>query len=435
MHSIYMTNLLFCLTAGCVLSVAAVIITPPSYVDAKYKVVEELHGYQSITSIPGGMNQDATFINLKANALAGLLPDYAFSNFTNLLLLDLTNNDFVNISDKAFTGTPIEYLTINNNEIGGDFPDLCALNATLMAVDSSYNDLVRVPDERLSCLQKLLLLNAKSNWLQQMPDVRVLPNAHDFHTFWINGNDFNISTPLPFENLTGLSHVSMDALRLTTFPDLSALPDPNSFDTIRLAQNPITDVTPQALAGLAATRLKNLYISETGDILFQLAPSLSYLKNLICYYVDTIDSMAFPYLPDVNYVSMRYTTLTSLPDLLPLNLTLTTFILQDSPQFGPDPAAFTSMFAQLPLIKTLKLTGNNLTTLPNLTQLLPALTVLELDRNPWHCDCRIAWMMPDPNGFSPVTDFLSLDCMTPSSMFIVPLSQIPPSSLGSCPEG
>ena len=411
---------------------------PPSYNLPAYKTVKEEHVYGQRTRIPAGMRADATFIKLKSNKIAGLLGDFAFTNFTSLLQLDMNNNDLVDVSYKAFVGTLIEYLSINHNELNGDFPDLCALNATLKVIDLSYNKLLHVPDERLSCLQTLLLLDLNDNRLQQIPNVSILPNGNDFHSLWMNGNDYTLPVPIPLDNLTGLNHVTMNSIRVTTFPDFSALPKSNSLHTLRLSANNITQVTPQAQAGLSKTRLRSLYLTETGDMLIRLAPALKYLRNIICYYADTIDTMSFPYLPSLSMVTLRYTSLTSLPDMSALNTTLVVVYIQDSPKLNPDPAEFSRTFAQLPLIYTLNLVGNNLTTLPDMFQLLPALTSLYLAKNPWHCGCKITWMLNSSYvGAGYIRDFTSgyFTCKSPPSLAGAALHKLSVTDMANCSEG
>ena len=212
---------------------------------------------------------------------------------------------------------------------------------------------------------------------------------------------------------------------------LSALPVGNSLEIANVASNYIVDVTYPALSGLDATPLTGLYLTETGNMLVRLAPALTNLKNLHCYHSTGIHTMTIPYFPKLWYVSIRYSTMTSLPDMLALTSTLTSFSLRDSPNFNPDPDHF-KIFAAFPQITVLRLDGNNLTTLPDMFQLLPALTSIKLARNPWHCDEKLAWMVnPAYTTVGFIKDFSSVDfeCASPPYLAGMRLSQLPAGTL------
>ncbi|KAI8497609.1 hypothetical protein Bbelb_249150 [Branchiostoma belcheri] len=47
-------------------------------------------------------------------------------------------------------------------------------------------------------------------------------------------------------------------------------------------------------------------------------------------------------------------------------------------------------FANLPQLQRLSLKGNRITTIPSVSCLFPSNITIELDGNPWQCDCRMA---------------------------------------------
>ena len=400
----------------------------PLYSEPTYKTISEMHGYIQLASIPPGMNPTATYIYLKGNQLT-VVNNSAFSNFSNLMQLDLNTNAIVTVEDVSFAGTQIEYLSINSNDIPGVIPDVCVLNATLKVMDFSYNQLTSVPDARLACLTELLVIVLDSNYITVIPNVHTLPNYDNLVILKISSNPLTIAIPMDLYNMTALEGLGLNLMNMASFPDLSQLPTGNALNTIHMTSNPVATVTNQALAALAGTPLKTLYMTEYGDMFVRLAPSMSSLTYLYCYYSDVTD-MTIPYLPLLKSVSIRYSSLASFPNVLELNATLTTLEIQDCTNFN---STVDEMMTNLEVLSLeyLKLVGNAHTTLNDLTPILPNLRDVHLSRNPWHCDCNLKWMY---TMIPTITDFNHMTCNSPPELYGVKFTDLDPDNF-TCPEG
>ena len=434
--------------AGCgiflcgVLSLITMVLTvpAPAYNEPSYAVLEEKHISLGLSTIPSGMDPAATTISLKGNNIIAV-DDYAFANFSELLLLDFSNNEVKSVNASAFAGTQIEYLTFHDNIIPGDLPNLCVLNATLKFMEFSSNDLTNVPDDRLACLTEILGIYLDSNHLTQMPNVHVMPNHHHLSELSMNGNPLNLSIPWDFHNLTDLQDLHLNMMNMVEFPDLSSLPVPNNLNYLRLTINSITSVTSQSLAALATAPLLELFIGSDTNIMMSLGLSLPNLQKLY-YYSSSEQHLILPYMPNVYMVKILYHDMISFPDVTALNTSLTQLSIQSGSVFNPAPDEVIEQLSKLPLIESLRLSTNQLTSLPDVSLLLPALQTMELSNNLWHCNSSVAWMYDRrPGQPAPtITDFSSnlMKCVSPPELAGYKFSELSAdnftSPVGVCPN-
>ena len=176
--------------------------------DPMFNGVKEIRNAMSLDLIPSDINPDVTYLSLNDNLLTSIGP-HDLTGFSYMLLLDLGMNQINVVDDLAFSGTPIVYLALNDNELSGDIPNVCPLNATLSVLRLDRNRLTSASNPRLSCLRNLTLLDLHGNDLTCFPELPVLHNPHLLEVFSIGGNELNITSPLPLDNLTSLAQLSM----------------------------------------------------------------------------------------------------------------------------------------------------------------------------------------------------------------------------------
>ena len=398
----------------------------PDYNDPMFADVIDDHVQLNLTSIPSDADTNATFFNFHGNALTAISANY-FSNFTNLLLLDVSDNLISVLDSQAFAGTPIIYLELSMNGIQGDFPNLCVLNATLQVAILNHNDLTQVSNASLSCMSELKRLDLLHNTITEFPYLQALPTHYLFIHLAIGDNPLNITNPMPLYNLTSLKHLSLKSTHIVELPDFSELPASNDLELLYLDGNDIGTISPQALAALSNSPIGTFSIRETGVILPRLAPALAAVRELDIF-ASSLPSLYVPYLPSVEYVYIRRSDLTSFPDVTALNRSLE--FLQINHCNHLDSVKMVDVLAPLEELDVLNIANNKFTTITDLSVLLPTLDKLQLAGNPWHCDCGLQWM-----GTTSIQllKFEQAMCASPPHLSGTPLDQLDFSSF-NCSE-
>ena len=95
-----------------------------------------------------------------------------FKNYTSLIHINLQYNVISRVSDRAFSGAPVEVLNLGNNRLTC-IPNLSSIHRTLLDINLSYNYIQICPGD-VSYLKKfynLRYINLKRNLLTSIPSI------------------------------------------------------------------------------------------------------------------------------------------------------------------------------------------------------------------------------------------------------------------------
>ena len=157
------------LTSQCVLPVLLGLYVLPGAMTSVYDKTNT--GWSSLPSdIPLG----TTEIEFASNKLTSL-GDNAFSKFTLLNKINLYGNEIATISDTAFSGTQLEYLYLQSNELTC-VPHIQTVASTLTTLYLSSNNIQAFTTADFSGMVKLATIQLQNNPLTSLPDITsVLP--------------------------------------------------------------------------------------------------------------------------------------------------------------------------------------------------------------------------------------------------------------------
>ncbi|ELT90384.1 hypothetical protein CAPTEDRAFT_217380 [Capitella teleta] len=108
----------------------------------------------------------------------------------------------------------------------------------------------------------------------------------------------------------------------------------------------------------------------------------------------------------LRYVALQNNQITKFPDLRAVNSTMQILDLE----FNNIGQISRQEIDHLGILETMKLKGNPISLLPDLTEYLPLLKILVLTATPLQCCCSMAWLKQITNGLS----LDSLPCKSPS---------------------
>ena len=127
------------------------------------------------TILPGS-DVNATNIHLE-NRLIDYLPDFVFSNYTELARLNLTGNANTNISRDAFTNTSLKYIYLEGNQLTR-IPKLTNVGATLGFLDLSENQIWQIATADFEGLSALYYLSIAGNYIYIPFQYLATPQRH-----------------------------------------------------------------------------------------------------------------------------------------------------------------------------------------------------------------------------------------------------------------
>jgi hypothetical protein len=199
-----------------------------------------------------------------------------FDRFGRIIRIDLSRNGLKGFLPDVFNRegaqivSSLKYLSLFDNEIGGDIPTSLGFLRALEYLDLSKNRFEGEVPEELGTLPELLMLALSDNRLTVLPEG--IGNAPKLRTFLIAGNLLN-EVPERLGNVRTLQHLDISRNRLGVIPDsytgLSNL-------EILLAKRNQLAALPENIGNLS--KLSNLAFN--GNRIKNLPFSLLSLRNL-----------------------------------------------------------------------------------------------------------------------------------------------------------
>lgn len=296
----------------------------------------------NVTEVNAVIEKPAAFVflDLSGNKVRGL-KNYMFTNYSSLKTMNLSNNKIDDLPRHVFEKLHCGVLRLSHNQLTAIPFQVFAPMERLRVLDLSYNGIVTILDHFFKFnryIEELLLNNNNitkltSNALADLTQLRRL----------------DLST----NSLESVAKGLFDAL--------------NKLEYLNLANNPISNVPSSTFRGLTNLRWINLSNNKLKTLtfgLFHFSPSIESLI-LDATEIDILHNSEFLGLPMLEELKIRNNK--RLIEIEP-------YVLADTP-----------------LIKYLDLSGNSLTFLPLALANLTQLKSLNIEDNPWACDCRMYW--------------------------------------------
>ncbi|XP_066267536.1 uncharacterized protein [Branchiostoma lanceolatum] len=251
-------------------------------------------------------------------------------------------------------------------------------------------------------------------------------NLANLNALWLCENQINIIQPGSFINLTNLEVMSLSYNQITmiqagTFANLPRLRQlslshnklreiqAGTFENLpglkglHLPKNQITEIQPGSFATLPRLERVLLYDNQITMIQANTFANLVHLKRLLLNrnQIKTIWSGGFANMPGLTFLSLSSNQITNI---------------------------HSGAFTNLSQLQHLDLQSNNMFAIAPLAYgLSPSIRRLNLDENPWHCDCRMRPFRLDTPTFPSFKD--QIVCAQPAKLQGQKLADVNPEEL------
>lgn len=284
------------------------------------------------------------YLDLSGNKYVFYEDEWPFQNFSNLRTVNLSYNQLRDLPRLVFAGLNVEELRLSNNNLYAIPFQVFAPMERLRVLDLSYNSIV-------SFLDHFFIFNKLIEVLQ------------------LNNNDLAILSSNALADLSNVKRLELSNNALV-YISKGLFDSLNNLRYLNLANNPLTNLAAGTFRGLYKLEELNLSGNKLKQLtygLFHFSPRIIHL-TLDNTYIDVIHNTELLGLKDLQSLRIRNNTL--LKEIEP-------YVLVDTP-----------------FIKHLDIRGNNLVFLPLSLSNLTHLQYLNIERNPWGCDCRMVWFAP-----------------------------------------
>lgn len=308
----------------------------------------------------------------------------AVKNPSNLITLHLSDNKITNLSNYMFRNyTQLRVMNLSNNKID-DLPRNVFENLNLEVLLLPHNQLAAIPFQVFEPMQGLKVLDLSHNTIVTILDHFFKPNRY-IEKLLLNSNRILKLTSNALADLTvlkylDLSNNSLESVAKGLFDAL------NKLEYLNLANNPILNVPSSTFRGLTSLRWINISSNKLKQLTFGLFHFSPRVTTLI--------------LDDTDIEVIHNSELLGLSSLEVLRIRNNTRLVEIEAY----------VLADNPNLRHLDLSGNALTFLPlslaNLTQLVD----LNIEGNPWACDCRMHWFAKWAEDRQKVINMSELSC-------------------------
>lgn len=282
-----------------------------------------------------------------------------------LVVLDLSGNHVRSLKHNMFTNyTSLKTMILSNNKID-DLPRNAFMNLDLVILRLSHNLLTAIPFQVFAPMQYLRVLDLSHNGIVTVLDHFFKFNRH-IEELLLNNNNITKLTSNALADLTQLTRLDLSTNSLESVAKglFDAL---NNLEYLNLANNPISNVPSSTFRGLTNLRWINLSNNKLKQLTFGLFHFSPDVRSL------TLDGTEIEVLHNTEFLG--------LPLLEELKIRNNKRLVEIEPY----------LLADTLLIKHLDISGNSLTFLPLALANLTQLQSLNIEGNPWACDCRMYW--------------------------------------------
>ncbi|XP_050444768.1 vasorin-like [Cataglyphis hispanica] len=287
-----------------------------------------------------------------------------YNNLEGVTDLILKGNEFDSFLDCSTNLNSLRTLDLSQNHLQRFF-FLCKDEYNLQVLNVSHNKLEYIDDNALNDrIPKLKILDLSFNkltvvnetMLQYLTDLEYLSLSHNPIRDGIHESAFWNLTALKHLDLKNISAPYFSSVFFKTLTELSTLDlSWNPIDTIPLLPKNLQELD---LSGTQVINLEKLYLPQLREL------KLNYMSNLTSFVLNELE----------NLTSLEILSMIGCRRLIRLSLW---------PQFG----------VVLPRLQRLSIKECSLETLGiELRALLKRTPVVELENNPWRCDCKLEWI-------------------------------------------
>lgn len=342
-----------------------------------------------LTTVPTGIPLNERCINLGNNDFV-TVPNCGFCSFTTLTVLSLSTNVISSIHPMAFTGTALNNLKIQHNQLTS-VPNLTAVGNTLEWLYLGDNLITGI--QTVKGLSVLKNIDLSSNALGQFPDLTDSGSTLRYLSLYATG-----LTEISAGNLSyfqALQNLVLNGNHLTQFPDFSLMPAAATLEALLLADNEISILIASQLAPLSSLRTLDL----NGNLLTMLPvmgvigtslDSFSVKWNAISF----VPSDIFNGVVGLRVFEIEGNPVSNLQSLMSISSSIEILNARQTnlPHLTtPNVLLFFQGKTQL---RILDLSQNQQVSLPDLYHFIPSSSLerIILEASPLDCSCRLVWM-------------------------------------------
>ncbi|XP_054723614.1 leucine-rich repeat-containing protein let-4-like [Uloborus diversus] len=371
------------------------------------------------------------YLKLRNNRL-GNLPSHLMLGLDVRHLIVLHCN-LSSVDEMAFSGIADKLETLDFAQNAFERVPSHALEnlSALVSLNFNYNRLEILHAESFKGLHSLLRLSLYGNRIKFIDNLAFVGVGRNLTRINLGANQLTAVPSRPLRNLSVLQRLQLHENQIVALlPEEFAAMGGESLDVLDLANNRVQQLPPRAFMSLHMLNsldLERNMISNIHPFAFQgIEDSLEWLKlgenNL-----DDIPAQSLKNLSRLRQLDLRGNNISKVreDDFLPYGKNLKFIYLQNNWLTSVDP---TSLVA-LDSLEWLYLQSNQLNTAPYETYapILNTLQVFDIHGNPFHCDCKIAWLRDwvKGKGSNIVNMAQETKCGSPDQYQSMPLSEIP----------
>ncbi|CAK9825936.1 Platelet glycoprotein V [Anthophora retusa] len=337
-----------------------------------------------------GLPRQATNVVLK-DVRAATIPVSALETAINLKSLAWTSSGIERVEAGVFLSTTL-----------------------LVHLNLGDNRLTELPSDVFHPLHQLQYLNLTRNRLHILPRA-LFQDLDQLEEIGLSQNRLSVLPYQVFASSKSLTRLDLSGNLLVSLPDHSFRPNKH-LQQLDLSGNRLTKLPPRLFSGLSQLKILQLSDNEIDTIPRGLFAELSSLQDLDLSTnpITRLSSITFQSLSNLRWLSLKNLPVTGLPQdvwrpvkkLRTLLLSGTKVeILRNEDLKGLDELETLEMnnsplreisrctLDRTPALRKIDLHDSNLTFLPANVAQLSYLNELQLQGNPWACDCRMFWFV------------------------------------------
>ncbi|XP_017766403.1 PREDICTED: leucine-rich repeat and immunoglobulin-like domain-containing nogo receptor-interacting protein 2 isoform X1 [Eufriesea mexicana] len=337
-----------------------------------------------------GLSRQTTDVVLR-NVIAATIPVSALETATRLKSLEWTSSGIERIESGVFLATTfLEHLDLGDNR------------------------LTELPSDVFHPLHQLQYLNLTGNRLTLLSRA-LFQGLDQLEEICLSRNRLSILPYQAFASSKSLTHLDLSGNLLVSLPDHSFRPN-NHLQELGLSSNRLTKLPSRLFSGLNHLKILELSDNEIDTIPRGLFADLVSLQRLDLSRnpITRLTSTTFQHLSNLRWLSVKNLPIKVLPKdvwqpvkkLHTLLLSGTKLeVLRNDDLKGLDKLETLEMnnsplreisrntLDRTPALRKIDLHDSNLTFLPANVAQLSFLNELQLQGNPWACDCRMFWFV------------------------------------------
>ncbi|KAI8487543.1 hypothetical protein Bbelb_347770 [Branchiostoma belcheri] len=319
---------------------------------------------EDLTSIPQNLPTSISSIMLTRNRIKTVNKSELL-RYKKLSKLHLDYNQITTIPSGTLAYLPqLQYLSFYNNQITNIHP-------------GAFTNLPK--------LQELLL---ECNQITTIPPGTFV-NMLQLQRLWLRNNQITAISSGAFSNLPKLEKMPLSRNQIATIPS-GAIANLPKLQELYMTHNQVKYIPSGTFANLTQLQVLFLLRNQITTISFGTFVNLPKLQKLSLNHnqITTIESGAFANLTQLQTLALDQNQITTIPSGTFANLPK---LQRLGLSYNQITTINSGAFENLPLLNGLGLRNNKMTAIPlSVFCFLPSTIKIELGRNPWQCDCKMA---------------------------------------------